>query len=413
MNQDEYYWDDPVDEYEESAGSRRKITTAILLIISLVLTGFFVRSTFASNITMSTSSFEFGQGMALTAACAGSNNIILTPGNVFSNASNGCSFKIDTLTISNIPQSCYGKDFIFSLYPDSSNTPATLFYGATSITLYDNSGTFSTLASAANYVTLASSATTCIGGGSCNSVTVTIILPTLQTSTISKATMQSGSHTTVLSCASGGACAIGETGPGGGYVYYYSSAGFNCGATFSATGSPSGGLCHYLEVSKKNWNTGNDPTAVWATATYNTTGVSAIPDETTANNSTAALGLGYLNSAAILAQGNDNTTAAGMARAYSGNSLTDWYLPDTVELNLLCQWTVGQTLDPTTACNGGVVNSAIFGGQGAGITASRYVASSEYNASNGWTHNFNFAGGQSGAYAKSYASNYVRPIRAF
>ncbi len=224
MNQDEYYWDDPVDEYEESAGSRRKIPTAILLIISLVLTGFFVRSTFASNITMSTSSFEFGQGMALTAACAGSNNIILTPGNVFSNASNGCSFKIDTLTISNIPQSCYGKDFIFSLYPDSSNTPATLFYGTTSITLYDNSGTFSTLASAANYVTLASSATTCIGG---------------------------------------------------------------------------------------------------------------------------------------------------------------------------------------------VVNSAIYGGQGAGFMASRYVASSEYSASNGWTHNFNFAGGQSGAYAKSYASNYVRPIRAY
>ena len=96
-------------------------------------------------------------------------------------------------------------------------------------------------------------------------------------------------------------------------------------------------------------------------------------------------------------------TAILLIIAYSGNSLTDWYLPDTVELNLLCQWTVEQSLDPTTACNGGTVNSAIYGGQGAGIMASRYVASSEYSASNGWTHNFNFAGGQSGAYTKSYA----------
>jgi hypothetical protein len=57
---DEYCWDDPVDEYVESSSTGRKVPTAILLIISLVLTGFFLRSTFASNITMSTSSFEFG-----------------------------------------------------------------------------------------------------------------------------------------------------------------------------------------------------------------------------------------------------------------------------------------------------------------------------------------------------------------
>lgn len=409
--EEDYYWDDPVEEASERS-RLKKLPTAILLIISLVATSFFLRTTLASNITMAASTLEFGQATALTASCAGNNNIFITAGSIFANASKAGSFKLDTITVSNIPQSCYGSDFTISLYPDSSNTPATLFYGATSLTLYNNSGTFSTLSSAANYVSLTSSSVTCVGGGSCNSVRVVFITPTLLTSNISKITLQSGSHTTVLSCASGGSCAVGETGPGGGFVYYYSAAGFNCGASFTSTGSPTGGLCHYLEVSRKNWNGGTDPTKPGAIAAYYTTDVSSIPNESTANNSQATIGLGYQNSVAIVSQGNDNTTAAGAARAYAGNSLSDWYLPVTSELNLLCQWTVGQTLDPTTACTGGNVNSGIYGGQSAGIVGSRYTSSSEYSASYFWTHNFGMTVGQS-AYTKDYSFNYVRPIRAF
>jgi hypothetical protein len=51
-----------------------------------------------------------------------------------------------------------------------------------------------------------------------------------------------------LSCSEGGACTLGQTGPGGGRVFYVSVAGFNCGPEFSSTGSPTGGLCHYLEM---------------------------------------------------------------------------------------------------------------------------------------------------------------------
>ena len=411
--EEDYYWDDPVEEASERS-RLKKLPTAILLIISLVATSFFLRTTLASNITMAASTLEFGQATALTASCAGNNNIFITAGSIFANATKAGSFKLDTITVSNIPQSCYGSDFTISLYPDSSNTPATLFYGATSITLYNNAGTFSTLSSASNYVNLSSSAVTCVGGGSCNSVKIDFNTPTLLTSNISKITLQSGSHTTVLSCASGGSCAIGETGPGGGFVYYYSEAGFNCGSAFSATGSPTGGLCHYLEVSRKNWNGGSDPSLNWSTAGNSTTDVSGITNETVVNNSLAAIGLGYQNSVAIVNQGNNNTTAAGLARSYTYNGLSDWYLPDSTEINLLCQWSNGLTLDPTTACTGSqsTLNSGIYAAQNANISAYRYWASSEYNASNVWTLHFSISPSQS-SYGKTFVALGIRPIRAF
>ena len=50
-----------------------------------------------------------------------------------------------------------------------------------------------------------------------------------------------------------GACQVGDIGPGGGTIYYYEAAGFKCGNSFSITGSPTGGLCHYLEVAPNGW----------------------------------------------------------------------------------------------------------------------------------------------------------------
>jgi len=61
----------------------------------------------------------------------------------------------------------------------------------------------------------------------------------------------------------------------------------------------------------------------------------SITNDSLAYNNASGIGLGYKNSLAIVAQGNDTTTAAGAARAYSGGSQSDWYLPSTAELNLL------------------------------------------------------------------------------
>ena len=55
------------------------------------------------------------------------------------------------------------------------------------------------------------------------------------------------------SAVAAGTPVIGSTGPGGGIIFYYDSAGFNCGTGFTNTGSPTGGLCHYLEYAPDGW----------------------------------------------------------------------------------------------------------------------------------------------------------------
>jgi hypothetical protein len=55
---------------------------------------------------------------------------------------------------------------------------------------------------------------------------------------------------------------IGRPGPGGGIIFYYSAAGFNCGVGFTNTGSRTGAICHYLEAAPTS---GTNP---WADNVY-------------------------------------------------------------------------------------------------------------------------------------------------
>jgi hypothetical protein len=207
---------------------------------------------------------------------------------------------------------------------------------------------------------------------------------------------------------------VGLSGPGGGTVFYYSEAGFNCGPTFSSTGSPSGGKCNYLEAAVSNWSGGADPAKPWAISAYQNANISAIADYTTVHNSNLGVGLGYQNSIAIVNQGNDTSTAAGAARAYtttsSGTTYSDWYLPTTAELNLMCQWQGGVNRDVTTACTGGTINSGIGA---SGFISDNYHSSTEYNADVAWMQNF--GNGTQGISNKNYGTGIrkVRPIRAF
>ena len=203
---------------------------------------------------------------------------------------------------------------------------------------------------------------------------------------------------------------IGSTGPGGGLIYYYLAAGFNCGATFTSTGSPTGGLCHYLEAAPRLWSGGEDYTASWAVAGVNrTTLVPGITSDGAVNNTSAAIGLGYKNSLAIVAQGNDATTAAGASRAYTGGSKNDWYLPTSAEFNQLLKWACGQAWvsDATQAatCSVGTGISAI-----GGLQNSSYWTSSQFNASNAWVQAR--SSGWQGTAAKSNTKEF-RPVRAF
>jgi hypothetical protein len=127
-----------------------------------------------------------------------------------------------------------------------------------------------------------------------------------------------------------------------------------------------------------------------------------------AYNNASGIGLGYKNSLAIVAQGNDTTTAAGAARAYGGGSQSDWYLPTTAELNLLCQWARNVAQSVTTACTGGALNTGT--GAGGGFSAGYYWSSSEFADFFAWSLDFYF--GYQNLTSK-VAPFYVRPVRAF
>lgn len=193
----------------------------------------------------------------------------------------------------------------------------------------------------------------------------------------------------------------GASGPGGGLIYYVAptSAGFTCGPTRNET-------CYYLEVSPSNWSGGADPSKVWAVAAKQGDDIAGISNDSSAYNNALGIGLGYKNSIAIVDQGNDATSAAGAARAYTGGSLNDWYLPTTAEINLLSQWWRGITQDVTLNIKLGTINAS------AGFTdGGDYHASSEGSASTSWGHRFQTDSLQ-GAGSKN-ASARVRPIRAF
>jgi hypothetical protein len=196
---------------------------------------------------------------------------------------------------------------------------------------------------------------------------------------------------------------VGQTGPGGGKVFYVATTAFSCGPTLAAT-------CTYLEAAPSGWNTVADPTLSWAT-NVNNNRTTTVPAPGAIQT---AIGTGYQNSNAIVAQA-DNvaaSSAAVAARAYGGNGLTDWYLPSKDELNQMCKWQRGVAwTSDATVCTGGSLNSATNGASSAGFVADIYWSSSESNAGYAWTQSFN-TGVQALDAAKSIA-NYVRPVRAF
>ena len=177
-----------------------------------------------------------------------------------------------------------------------------------------------------------------------------------------------------LTCAAGGRCAVGETGPGGGTVFYVAS------SQFTSIGSACGTACRYLEVAPVGWVksltystktscvrfglfksicntvgfiespsfTGEvdchpsqygdpyleDPSCTWLASTAS--GGSFVPTGT-------GIGTGHANTSAIITQNAARGSAANFARAFQGGDKTDWFLPSKDELNALCKWAFEDT----------------------------------------------------------------------
>lgn len=175
---------------------------------------------------------------------------------------------------------------------------------------------------------------------------------------------------------------VGQTGPGGGKVFYVSNTPFACGPSLNLT-------CSYLEVAPKNWSGMSEELVAGVRWSGNTN--TLVPGGTS-----EAIGSGYQNSLAIISQSSTAGRAATIARSYTGNSLTDWYLPSRAELTELRAYSV-------------------LGGSGAWSTdfpGHYFWSSSEINATTAWAMDFGDASNDQESKDRDGAYR-TRPIRAF
>lgn len=175
-------------------------------------------------------------------------------------------------------------------------------------------------------------------------------------------------------------CLIGDTGPGGGVVFY------DAGSTQS--------WGRYLEVAPANWsgNPDGNATPTWCNNT----------NQLIVGANGTAIGTGSSNTAAIVAA--CTSGAAVNAAAYQGAGFSDWFLPSIDEHRALCRWVKG--LAPSTVeCRG----SSVWNDLG---WTSHYWTSTQTSASSAWE---TWMPGWNDYRDVGKDTNYVsvRPIRAF
>ena len=103
---------------------------------------------------------------------------------------------------------------------------------------------------------------------------------------------------------------IGDTGPGGGIIFYYNANGFTVTGAGSFT-------AYYLEAAPSNMEG-----LAWASSGYFSTDITGLG---------TAIGTGRANTAAILAV-DANAPAAKACKDYTGGGKNDWFLPSYDEL---------------------------------------------------------------------------------
>ena len=220
--------------------------------------------------------------------------------------------------------------------------------------------------------------------------TTTITTPVATTTTTpatTTTTIVAASTTTIaLTCAMGGSCAVGDPGPGGGIVFYV-----------DLTRQPG---AQYFEAACAGWQnncdgTTADPGAEWGCSGTVISGADGL-----------LIGTGELNTADIVFGCATDDIAAKVATELVLGGQTDWYLPSLDELNALCKWAYGDSLNTVCNINGSGTLTLTYGG----FVPGSYWSSSEFSASIAWSQFFRF-GGQSDSDKDSV--RYVRPVRAF
>ena len=183
-----------------------------------------------------------------------------------------------------------------------------------------------------------------------------------------------------LTCAAGGTCVVGDTGPGGGIVFYVHASGtFACGPTLAST-------CKYLEAAPTTGTNAWTYDSQYSYSPYRS-------DLIGANAQGSEIGSGYRNTVAMVNQGPLATNvqyAGAITRSYRGpQDLSDWYLPAKDEL--------AQLLSNKLLLN---------------IPSGSFVSSTEYSNDHVWRGYITASGYEINPDGKRWEM-YVRPIRAF
>ena len=364
----DYYYDDPI---EDAPTPRRRAPGILASILILLAGGLFLNTTFAGNIRINSGvPVQFGQGVSVSAACSGSSVLTMTPNSSFINSSGGGSFYFTSVTVSGIPSSCNGSDFNISAYDLSASTALPIFgTNKTVASVWNNGGAYqggkgwlgSTISSGAG------------------SFTVSFTTPVALASDVAKISLQSLSHM-AGDCATENICAIGDTGPGGGIVFYV-------GAAFTETGTACNTKCNYLELAPKFWFSNPEPVG-----SLMPTSASTLPSTTS-----SAFGSGWTNTNYLSSYSNSGTGVYAAVRYGAATSTVgQWFLPSSNELGALWSSPIN------TQLTFDYYWSSTYLGAFSGI---------EYCLPNGHPG----CGGASMPYTGGYFNNphSVRPIRAF
>ena len=164
--------------------------------------------------------------------------------------------------------------------------------------------------------------------------------------------------------------AIGDTGPGGGIVFYDAGSTLSWGRYLEAA----------VSTTSPSWT---DSSVPWIGSGSTTT---------TNGNTNTAIGTGMANTLAMVAQNATAGCAATVCRSYAGggytSTTTGWFLPSKDDFNAL------------------VAQGTAF----SGLTTNPYWSSSEYTYRYSW---FQFGDGSGQSVTTKSSSEYVRAIRAF
>ena len=392
----------PMLDFSETP-SRGKATSrkSLKLVLGIgVISGVFaLSSTLAASINLNSGDpVEFGQGIVQTTACSNGDSLIVTPLSSFTNAAGEGSFKFTAVTVSDIPESCDGVDFLISAYNTTGDALPIFNTDSTVATIFNDAGTFKRGIGSAG-MTVASTT---------ESFTVEFITPVTVSTDVARVTIQSTAHASLasLSCAEGGPCSLGDTGPGGGKVFFV-SAGFDCGPDQNSR-------CKYLEVSPSDVDR------------YTTFTAGAYFDYTSTHHSSTDFGLSQIGAGFKYSRTYPlGGGATNIANTYRGGGWRDWYIGSISEMNVLCKWAKGQNPTVGTRCEASEsVNSPTYGAQNQGFggdyrdnqktiywTSVGLPAVNQFEPTGVWK--MQFQSGEFEASTANGAGSRVRPIRAF